>query len=74
VAEARPPHEWVGREVNVVFQGRMPDKPGHAGGPAFDSNAGKLADAHDLGVTLELGDGTMTFIPWTAIRRVTLLR
>jgi hypothetical protein len=43
-------------------------------GPAFDSNSGTLADANDLGVTLELADGTMTFIPWTAIRRVTLLR
>ena len=74
VAEARPPQEWIGREANVVFQGRTPDRPGRAGGPAFDSNSGKLADVNDLGVTLELADGTMTFIPWTAIRRVTLLR
>jgi hypothetical protein len=74
VADVRPPQEWVGREVNVVFQSRKPDRPGRAGGPAFDSNSGTLADANDLGVTLELADGTMTFIPWTAIRRVTLLR
>ena len=73
MADMRLPQEWISREVRVVFQGRIPEKPGRVGGPAFDSNSGTLVDANETGVALELADRSISFIPWTAIRRVALL-
>jgi hypothetical protein len=74
MADERPPQKWIGQQVNVVLRDRKPQKQGRIGGADFDSNSGTLTDANDLGVTLELTDGTLTFIPWQAIRRVTLLQ
>jgi hypothetical protein len=71
MADVRPPQEWISREVSVVYQGRIPEKQGRVG-PVFDSNSGTLADANELGVTLEQADGSISVIPWAAIRRVTL--
>ena len=77
-----PPQEWVGREVRVILQGRVPDRTGR-GGAEFDSVYGVLEGANEIGITVEEVQSlglhevgaeedvhTLSFIPWAAIRRI----
>ena len=79
-----PPREWIGREVRVILQDRIPDSAGRAG-PEFDAISGVLVDANEFGTTVEQAqsvrlvgvvaeeaDRSLRFIPWTAIRGIQL--